>query len=163
TRDGCTETTHRSRALLPGAAPGSPPPVRGVARVLRRAPTVRRGRVRLRLHPRLVPCAVPPAPPPPHACVLRRAVAWTAAAAEEVRVRRLIVQMRKRNLSVYDIADALRARHMELSPTAVAEVLREEGFAKLPRRGDDERPDVVRPDVADHADVRRFQLAATSF
>jgi hypothetical protein len=79
------------------------------------------------------------------------------------RARRLIVQMRKRNLSVYDIADALRERHLELSPTAVAEVLREEGFAKLPRRGDDERPDVVRPDIADRADVRRFKLAPASF
>jgi hypothetical protein len=79
------------------------------------------------------------------------------------RARRLIVQMRKRNLSVYDIADALRERHLELSPTAVAEVLREEGFAKLPRRRDDERPHVVRPDIADRADVRRFQLAPASF
>jgi len=79
------------------------------------------------------------------------------------RARRLIIQMRKRNLSVYDIADALRERHSELSPTAVAEVLREEGFAKLPRRGDDERPTIVRPDVADRADVRRFQLAPATF
>lgn len=71
--------------------------------------------------------------------------------------------MRKRNLSGYDIADALRERHIELSPTALAEVLREEGFAKLPRRGDDERPAVVRPNVADRADVRRFQLAPATF
>jgi hypothetical protein len=79
------------------------------------------------------------------------------------RARRLIIQMRKRNLSVYDIADALRERHIELSPTAVAEILREEGFAKLPRRGDDERLDVVRPDIAERADVRRFRLAPASF
>jgi hypothetical protein len=71
--------------------------------------------------------------------------------------------MRKRNVSIYDIADALRERLIELSPTAVAEVLREEGFAKLPRRGDDERPVVVRPDIADRADVRRFSLAPASF
>src|SRR5262245_24379039 len=75
------------------------------------------------------------------------------------RARRLIIQMRKRNLSVYDIAEALRERHIELSPTAVAEVLREEGFAKLPRRGDEERCHVVHPDVAERADVRRFDLA----
>jgi hypothetical protein len=79
------------------------------------------------------------------------------------RARRLIIEMRKRNLSVYDIAEALRRRHLELGPTAVAEVLREEGFAKLPRRGDDERPDVVLPDVAERADVRRFTLAPTTF
>lgn len=79
------------------------------------------------------------------------------------RAHRLIIQMRKRNLSVYDIADALRERHIELSPTAVAEVLREEGFAKLPRRGDEERRHVVHPDVADRADVRRFDLAPRAF
>ena len=49
------------------------------------------------------------------------------------RVRRLIIEMRKRNLSIYDIADELRAQHHELSPTAITEVLREEGFARLPR------------------------------
>lgn len=79
------------------------------------------------------------------------------------RARRLIIQMRKRNLSVYDITRALRQRHLEISPTAVVEQLREEGFAKLPRRGDDERPDVVLPEVAERADVRRFRLALRSF
>jgi hypothetical protein len=79
------------------------------------------------------------------------------------RARRLILQMRKRNLSIYDIARALHKRRIELGPTAVAEVLREEGFAKLPRRGDDERPDIVRPDIAERADVRRFELAPTTF
>jgi len=79
------------------------------------------------------------------------------------RARRLIIEMRKRNLSVYDIADALRTQHIELSPTAVGEVLREEGFARLPRRKDDERPATVRPEIADRSDVRRFQLAPASF
>ena len=79
------------------------------------------------------------------------------------RARRLIIEMRKRNLSVYDIADALGTRHIELSPTAVAEVLREEGFARLPRRKDDERPVTVRPEDADRADVRRFRLAPAAF
>jgi hypothetical protein len=79
------------------------------------------------------------------------------------RARRLILEMRKRNLSVYDIADALGAQHIELSPTAVAEVLREEGFARLPRRRDDERPANVRPEAADRADVRRFELAPATF
>lgn len=79
------------------------------------------------------------------------------------RARRLIIAMRKRNLSVYDIADELRAQHLELSPTAVSEVLREEGFVRLPRRKDDERPTKTRPEAADRADVRRFQLAPTTF
>ncbi len=79
------------------------------------------------------------------------------------RARRLIIEMRKHNLSVYDISDALRAKHIGLSPTAVAEVLREEGFVRLPRRKDDERPAALRPEIADRADVRRFQLTATTF
>ena len=79
------------------------------------------------------------------------------------RARSLIIEMRKRNLSVYDIADALRAQHIELSPTAVTEVLRDEGFTRLPRRRDDERPAAVRPEIADRADVRRFQLAPATF
>lgn len=79
------------------------------------------------------------------------------------RVRRLIIEMRKRNLSIYDIADELRAQHHELSPTAITEVLREEGFAKLPRRKDDERPASTRPEFAGRADARRFQLAPATF
>lgn len=79
------------------------------------------------------------------------------------RARRLVIEMRKRNLSIYDIAEELRAQHIELSPTAVTEVLREEGFARLPRRKDDERPAKTRPEIADRADVRRFQLLPATF
>lgn len=79
------------------------------------------------------------------------------------KARRLVIEMRKRNLSIYDIADELKAKHIELSPTAVSEILREEGFARLPRRTDDERPRATRPEVAARADVRRFVLAPTSF
>src|SRR6185503_19676379 len=82
--DGCTETPNRPCVLLSGADTGSPPPVRGVARVLRRASTVRRRRARLRLHPDLVPRAVPPLPARPRACLLHRAAPRAAAAAEEV-------------------------------------------------------------------------------
>src|SRR5260370_25393366 len=57
-------------------------------------------------------------------------------------VRARIVALRKRNLSVYDIRDELEHAGKErLSATAIQEVLREEGFAPLPRRADDERPD----------------------
>jgi len=79
------------------------------------------------------------------------------------RARRLVIEMRKRNLSVYDIHRELTAQHIELSPTAITEVLREEGFARLPRRKDDERPVTVRPDIADRADVRNFSLASSTF
>ncbi len=79
------------------------------------------------------------------------------------RARRLIIEMRKRNLSIYDIQRELAATKVELSPTAITEVLREEGFARLPRRKDEERPATVRPAIAARADVRSFQLAACTF
>jgi hypothetical protein len=41
--------------------------------------------------------------------------------------------------------------------------LEEEGFAKLPRRADDERPDQPRPVVAEVADVRRLDLTPRHF
>jgi len=36
--------------------------------------------------------------------------------------------------------------------------LKEEGFARLPRRADDERPDTPRPTAAAVADVRRLDV-----
>src|SRR5439155_19721790 len=68
--------------------------------------------------------------------------------------RDLIVQLRKQNHSVYEISEALKEKDCPLSPTAVREVLREEGFAALPRRLDSERPDRPRPTVEPIADVR---------
>lgn len=79
------------------------------------------------------------------------------------RARRLIIAMRKRNLSIYDIAEELRSQHIELSPTAITEVLREEGFSRLPRRKDDERPARTGPERASRADVRNFQLVPATF
>jgi hypothetical protein len=40
---------------------------------------------------------------------------------------------------------------------------REEGFSRLPRRADDERPPSVKPDIAEVADVRRLDLSPRSF
>jgi len=73
--------------------------------------------------------------------------------------RELIVQLRKQNHSVYEISEELKSRRMLLSPTAVREVLREEGFAPLPRRLDEERPYRVGPTTEPIADVRSFSLA----
>src|SRR6185312_8670568 len=50
-----------------------------------------------------------------------------------------------------------------LSPAVIAAILKEEGFAKLPRRRDDERPDDPRPVAAEAADVRRLDLKPRSF
>ena len=66
--------------------------------------------------------------------------------------------MRKQNHSVYEISLALKEHGTPLSPTAVREVLREEGFAPLPRRGDDERLESVGPIAEPVADVREFAL-----
>ncbi len=77
--------------------------------------------------------------------------------------RELIVTLRKQNHSVYEIAEALTERHTTLSPTAVREVLRAEGFAPLPRRLDDERPARLRPTVEAVADVREFLLEGRRF
>ena len=59
---------------------------------------------------------------------------------KKARAREQIIALRKRNYSVYDISQALREQGLDLSTTAVREVLREQGFAPLPRRLDEERP-----------------------
>jgi len=77
--------------------------------------------------------------------------------------RDLIVTLRKQNASVYEISATLKERHRPLSPTAVREVLKAEGFAPLPRRLDAERPASPRPTVEPIADVRAFSLAPRVF
>jgi len=79
-------------------------------------------------------------------------------------VRARIIELRKQNCSVYDIRDALeRTGGDRLSATAIQEVLRDEGFARLPRRLDDERPVGARPIADAIADVRAFSLADRQF
>jgi hypothetical protein len=73
-------------------------------------------------------------------------------------VRQHIVELRKQNQSVYDISEALKKEGTSRSPVAVAEVLKQEGFAKLPRRRDDERPRRTKPTAADPADARAVSL-----
>ena len=73
--------------------------------------------------------------------------------------RQYIVTLRKQNLSIYDISRALRDAHIQRSPVAVSMILKEEGFARLPRRRQDERLDRPRPTVAEVADVRRLDLS----
>ena len=52
----------------------------------------------------------------------------------------------------------LKEQGTALSATAVREVLRELGFAALPRRLDEERPDLPRPTVESAADARAQPL-----
>jgi hypothetical protein len=77
---------------------------------------------------------------------------------KQKRLQNQVVALRKQNLSVHDISRALAREGESLSPAAVASILKEEGFAKLPRRLDDERPDHPRPIAADVADVRQLDL-----
>src|SRR5207244_3099488 len=75
----------------------------------------------------------------------------------------LAVAMRKRNLSVYDIQRELATTGHSISIHTLTLLLREEGFSRLPRRADEERPPTVKPQVAEVADVRRLNLAPRSF
>lgn len=74
-----------------------------------------------------------------------------------------IVELRKQNLSVYDISEILKDEGTSLSSTAVGEVLKAEGFARLPRRLDDERPMRPGSSVETVADVRQFKLVPERF
>ncbi|MBV8486953.1 MAG: transposase [Planctomycetaceae bacterium] len=78
-------------------------------------------------------------------------------------LRDRILALRKQNLSIYDISRNFTHQGNSLSPVAVAHVLKEEGFARLPRRADDERPVGSRPTIADVADVRHLDLSPASF
>jgi len=78
-------------------------------------------------------------------------------------VRELVISLRKQNLSIYDISRALKREGHELSPVSVSMLIKEEGFARLPRRRDDERPAKSRPEVADVADVGQLDLSERRF
>jgi hypothetical protein len=84
-------------------------------------------------------------------------------APKQDRLRDRVTALRKQNLSIYDISRTLRDEGEALSPAAVAVLLKAEGFARLPRRLDDERPPGSRPTTADVADVRQLDLAPRSF
>jgi hypothetical protein len=79
------------------------------------------------------------------------------------RVRDMAVAMRKKNLSVYDIQRELAASSHPISINALSTLMREEGFARLPRRRDDERPLTIKPETAAVADVRMLDLSPRSF
>jgi len=78
-------------------------------------------------------------------------------------VRQTVTQLRKQNLSVYDIQRVLTEKNIRLSTVSISKILTEEGFAKLPRRADDERPQTNKPDPAEVADARALDLSPRSF
>jgi len=78
-------------------------------------------------------------------------------------VREMVIALRKQNLSIYDISRALKREGEQLSAVAVSLILKQEGFARLPRRRDEERPGVVGPRAAAVADVRQLNLSPRTF
>lgn len=78
-------------------------------------------------------------------------------------LRQTVVALRKQNLSIYDINRALRQSGKTLSAPAIAAILKQEGFARLPRRCDEDRPPGIRPEIAAVADVRELDLSPREF
>lgn len=74
------------------------------------------------------------------------------------KVREQVIALRKENLSIYDISRVLETKGPRLSPVSVSYILKEKGFARLPRRRDEERPPATRPTSGAVADVRRLDL-----
>ena len=80
------------------------------------------------------------------------------AAPKRQALRDRVIALRKQNLSIYDISRALSADGHAISPVAVDQVLKAEGFTRLPRRRDEDRPPATRPTVAEVADVQQLNL-----
>jgi hypothetical protein len=85
------------------------------------------------------------------------------AAPKRDKVRDTVISLRKKNLSVYDIQQELSEMEISISINAIFALLRDEGFARLPRRRDDERPLLIKPEVAPIANVQELDLSARTF
>ena len=79
-------------------------------------------------------------------------------APKKLALRDRVILLRKQNLSIYDIRRALHADGHTICPVSVDQILKAEGFARLPRRADEERPPTLRPTTADVADVEQLDL-----
>jgi hypothetical protein len=77
--------------------------------------------------------------------------------------REKVIALRRQNLSIYDISQILSREAEPLSPVAVSLILKEEGFARLPRRQDEERPPATRPTAATVANVAELDLSPRKF
>jgi transposase len=78
--------------------------------------------------------------------------------AKKDKVREQVIALRKQNLSIYDISKVLETKGRKLSPVSISAILKEEGFARLPKRRDEERPPSARPTPGAVADVRKLDL-----
>jgi hypothetical protein len=77
-------------------------------------------------------------------------------------VREQVIALRKQNLSIYDISRALAEAGSAVSAATISIMLKAEGFARLPRRRDEERPEHPRAEAAAAADVRALDLSPRS-
>ena len=82
---------------------------------------------------------------------------------KEDNMRERMISLRKQNLSIYDIAEHLKADGRSLTAAAIAAILKEEGFSRLPRRRDEERPHRNGPDKAPVANAGELDLSPRTF
>ena len=94
----------------------------------------------------------------PHRAFFLPATKGPHTAPKKDKVREQVISLRKENLSIYDISDLLQRKGHTVSPVSISLILKEEGFARLPRRQDDERPPGTRPWVGAVADARELDL-----
>jgi hypothetical protein len=78
-------------------------------------------------------------------------------------IRERVIELRKKNYSVMDISRDFADRGQKVTAAAARDILREEGFAPLPRRLDEERPEQHGPAVQPVSDVREFSLKPREF
>ena len=70
-----------------------------------------------------------------------------------------IIKLRKQNYSISDIAMILKEENQtRISSVWIWNILHEEGFARLPRRKDEERPRFEKAEQAAYANIRQFCL-----
>ncbi len=93
----------------------------------------------------------------------RRAAVSEKVPSKTTRLSDKVVALRKQNLSVYDIAAVLTESGESLSPPAIWAILSAEGFARLPRRADEERVGRVGVTPGAVADVRGLDLSSRQF
>jgi transposase len=72
--------------------------------------------------------------------------------------REQAVALRKQNPSVFEFSQCFAERGLKVTRAAVRDILREEGFAPLPRRLDEEHPERIGPAVQPVAEARAFAL-----
>ena len=143
---------HRQYEALRACFVEKQPPAQAAPRFGYSPGTLRVMCSRFRRHPSLA-CFFPTAD---------RATASLKAQPRKVLLREKITALRKQNLSVYDIARALAHDATPLTPVMIGKILHEQGFARLPRRKDEERLTQIGPVRAAKADVRLLDLSPRS-